>query len=149
MDRRRVLAVARLAFVGLAIVAIVAQLLDLAIRGVLNPVNFFSYFTIQSNLIAIAALALPALAVLTGRSTRFDMLRGAAVVYMTVTGVVSEWLRPRHRHDCRDPRRRHRPVPRRCGGRERPRRAPNASRAAPGTARRLSRVSRLREAGCG
>ena len=88
MDRRRLLAIGRLAFVGLSVVAITAQVLDLASRGVLNPVNFFSYFTIQSNLIAIAALALPALATLAGRSTRYDLLRGAAVVYMTVTGVV-------------------------------------------------------------
>jgi hypothetical protein len=64
---------------------------DVASRGTLNAVNFFSYFTIQSNLIAIAALVLPAVAMLVARGTeprRFDMLRGGAVVYMTVTGVV-------------------------------------------------------------
>ena len=89
--RSTVLAIARLGFAALAIVAILAQLADLASRGTLNAVNFFSYFTIQSNLIAIAALVLPAVAVLAARGAeprRFDMLRGGAVVYMTVTGVV-------------------------------------------------------------
>src|SRR6478752_5121007 len=89
--RSTVIAVARLGFAALAIVAILAQLGDLASRGTLNAVNFFSYFTIQSNLIAIAALVLPAVAVLAARGAearRFDMLRGGAVVYMTVTGVV-------------------------------------------------------------
>ncbi len=84
----RALAVARLGFAGLAVYAIAVQFLDLASRGTLNPVNFFSYFTIQSNLIAIVALTLAALATLTGGSRRYDLLRGGAVVYMTVTGVV-------------------------------------------------------------
>ena len=51
----RALAVVRLAFAGLAVAAILFQLVDLASRGTLNPVNFFSYFTIQSNLIAVAS----------------------------------------------------------------------------------------------
>jgi hypothetical protein len=85
---RRGLAIARLAFAALAIVAIAFQLVDLATRGTLDAVNFFSYFTIQSNLIAIAALVLPAAAAVSGAQRRYDLLRGGAVVYMTVTGVV-------------------------------------------------------------
>jgi hypothetical protein len=84
----RGLAIARLAFAGVAVAAIVFQLVDLANAGTLNPVNFFSYFTIQSNLIAVVALVLSAVAVLRGAGRRYDMLRGGAVVYMTVTGVV-------------------------------------------------------------
>lgn len=89
--RSTALGVARLGFAALAVVAILTQLLDLAAKGTLNPVNFFSYFTIQSNLIAIVALAVSGAALLAARSDeprRFDMLRGAAVVYMTVTGIV-------------------------------------------------------------
>jgi hypothetical protein len=71
----------------LAVVAIVVQMLDLVDRGVLNPVNFFSYFTIQSNLIAVAAL-LWAAATWRGRSPTLDFFRGAATTYMTVTFVV-------------------------------------------------------------
>jgi cell division protein FtsW (lipid II flippase) len=84
----RALAVARLAFAALAVAAIGYQLVDLASRGTLNPANFFSYFTIQSNLIAIAALTLAAVGSFANPPRRWDMLRGGAVVYMTVTGVV-------------------------------------------------------------
>jgi hypothetical protein len=88
MVRARALAIARLAFAALAVGAIAFQLVDLADRGTLNPVNFFSYFTIQSNLIAIASLTLAGLASFARPARRWDMLRGGAVVYMTVTGVV-------------------------------------------------------------
>ena len=79
MRSRALLAVVRLGFAGLAVFAITVQLVDLAAKGTLNPVNFFSYFTIQSNLIAVAALVLPAVATLAargGQARRFDMLRG-------------------------------------------------------------------------
>jgi hypothetical protein len=88
MDRRRILAILRIGFAVLAVVAILVQMLDLADRGVLNPVNFFSYFTIESNLIAVAALLWAALARRNGPSLRLDFFRGAATTYMTVTFVV-------------------------------------------------------------
>jgi hypothetical protein len=69
-------------------VAILVQMLDLADRGVLNPVNFFSYFTIESNLIAVAALLWAAAASHGGPNPRLDFFRGAATTYMTVTFVV-------------------------------------------------------------
>lgn len=47
--------------------------------------NFFSYFTIQSNLIAFGVLVWAALS--RRASPRLDVLRGAATLYMTVTGV--------------------------------------------------------------
>ena len=54
MDRRSLLAVARAGFAILGLVAVLTQLTDLANRGVLVPFNFFSYFTIASNLLTIA-----------------------------------------------------------------------------------------------
>jgi hypothetical protein len=87
MDRPRVIAALRVTFALLALVAIFVQLLDLAGKGTLNPVNFFSYFTIQSNLIAVAAL-LWAAARMTDRSERLDLIRGAATTYTAVTFVV-------------------------------------------------------------
>jgi hypothetical protein len=80
--------VLRVGFAALAVVAIVAQMLDLIDRGVLDPVNFFSYFTIQSNLIAVAALLWAAIAQLGRRSRALEFVRGAATTYMTVTFVV-------------------------------------------------------------
>ena len=60
MERRMVLAIARVLFALLTIAAIVIQLADLAGKGVLNPISYFSYFTIDSNLIATAVLLLGA-----------------------------------------------------------------------------------------
>lgn len=88
MDRRTVLAVLRIGFAILAVVAIGFQMLDLADKGVLNPINFFSYFTIESNLIAVAALLWAATAAQAGPNPRLDFFRGAATTYMTVTFVV-------------------------------------------------------------
>ena len=88
MDRRLVLALYRAGFAVLTVGAIVYQLLELAGLGRLNPINFFSFFTIQSNLLA-SAVFLVGVARWQSESTRgWDLVRGAAVVYMTVTLVV-------------------------------------------------------------
>ena len=64
------------------------QLADLSGRGVLNPVSYFSYFTIDSNLIAATVLLIGAARWRAEPSPTFDLVRGAAVVYMSVTGIV-------------------------------------------------------------
>jgi hypothetical protein len=76
----------RIGIALLPILAIAATVVDLAGRGVLNPVNFFSYFTIQSNLIGVAAFLLAATS--PNRTRGIDLLRGASVVYLSVTFVV-------------------------------------------------------------
>jgi hypothetical protein len=88
VDRRALVATARLCFAALTVAAIATQLVDLASRGVLNPVNFFSYFTIQSNLIGVAAFVAAAAAWRSGGGASIDLLRGGATVYLTVTFVV-------------------------------------------------------------
>ena len=80
--------VLRLGFSALVLVAVVVQLATVADTGRLNLVNFFSYFTIQSNLIGVAVLVATALARPGQRSARLDWWRGAAAVYLTVTFVV-------------------------------------------------------------
>jgi hypothetical protein len=56
-----------------------------------SRVNFFSFFTIQSNI--IAALVLLAGAILLPASTRhWDLIRGGAAIYMILTGVVYNTL---------------------------------------------------------
>jgi hypothetical protein len=92
MDRRAAIAIVRIGFALLTLVAIATQLGDLAIRGALNPINFFSYFTIQSNIIGIAAFVTAAASWRRGGGTSIDMLRGAATVYLTVTFVVFSLL---------------------------------------------------------
>ena len=71
-----------------AIVAIVVQAKTLADAGRLDVVNFFSYFTIQSNLIAIGVLLIVAFQPGRARSAALEGLRGATTVYLTVTFVV-------------------------------------------------------------
>lgn len=88
MDRRIALAVYRVAFAGLTLFAIWTQASDLAGRGVLNPGNFLSYFTIQSNLIGIAVFLYGAATFRQPRSARFDLVRGGATLYLTVTLIV-------------------------------------------------------------
>ena len=88
MDRRLALAVYRVFFAGLTLLAIWTQASDLAGKGVLNPGNFLSYFTIQSNLIAIAVFLYAAATFRRPRSARFDLVRGGATLYLTVTLIV-------------------------------------------------------------
>ena len=85
---RSVLAVARLGFSALALVAIGYTLWKAADAGTLDLVNFFSYFTILSNLLAVVTLVGGALRGDRAPSRRWDLLRGQAVVMMTVTLVV-------------------------------------------------------------
>jgi hypothetical protein len=88
----RTLALLRLAFAVLTIVAIVAQYAHRANPSAFYTANFFSYFTNESNLFATALLLYGAYGGLrpggwTG-SRAYDLLRGAAVIYMTITGAV-------------------------------------------------------------
>jgi hypothetical protein len=74
--------VGRLAFAGFGIAAVVTAVT--ASTGSLG--NFFSYFTIESNLLAIAVLL--AGGFLDPRSPRWAYLRGAATLYIVITGIV-------------------------------------------------------------
>ncbi len=89
MIRRRTLGIFRLAVAALTLAAVGVQLSVGLQRDTFILANFFSFFTIESNLIAAAVFMLTGVAALraTDRS-RFAMLRGAATLYMTLTGVV-------------------------------------------------------------
>lgn len=87
--RERVHDVLRIAFALLAAVAITYQLARLQGHASFGgPGNFFSFFTIQSNIVAAAMLVLVALVRRGERSLAFDSLRTAATFYIAVTGVV-------------------------------------------------------------
>jgi hypothetical protein len=78
----------RVAFAALVIVAITTQLID-SIRAGKNIVNFFSFFTIESNILAAVLLLILGIAGLAGvKKSLFEYMRGAAVLYMTMTGVI-------------------------------------------------------------
>ncbi len=78
----------RLAFAALALVAIAAQLHHLSSGSRFRPVNFFSFFTIDSNLLAIATLTVSAVVARRPPSAVVEALRGAATLYLAITGIV-------------------------------------------------------------
>lgn len=67
--------------------AVVSEIATLVERDVFNPVNFFSYFTIETNILVVVTLLLSALALAAGRKSTFDTLRGATTVYIAVVGI--------------------------------------------------------------
>ena len=84
----------RLVAVIATVAAIVAQWLVSSTSPVYSPVNFFGYFTIQSNVIIAVALAVTLLVALRSRREpyRVSAFRGAATVYIATTGVVYNTL---------------------------------------------------------
>ena len=80
--------VVRLAFASIAIIAMTYQFATLNVRPDYAKGNFFSFFTIQSNIIAVTALFALVLVPRARRSALFDGARSAAVLYMAITGVV-------------------------------------------------------------
>jgi hypothetical protein len=92
MERRQVLTVVRALSVGMVLAAIVAQAITLANAGVFDATRFFAFFTIQSNLIGVAAFAWLLASRSRRRSRGLELLRGAAAVYLTVTFFVVIFL---------------------------------------------------------
>jgi hypothetical protein len=82
-----VLNLARVAFASLAVVAMTYQFAATA-DSAFQKANFFSFFTIQSNVLGVAALFALVLVPRAHRSSLFDGARTAAVLYMAITGVV-------------------------------------------------------------
>ena len=88
MTASRGLLVVRAASAALVTLAIVVQAIVLAQAGRFDPTRFFAFFTIQSNLIGVAAFAWLVANGDRPRSRALELLRGAAAVYLTVTFVV-------------------------------------------------------------
>lgn len=82
----RFLRLLRLFFGLLGLIAILSQLQHNQSIGA-STVNFFSFFTIQSNLLASAVLLKLALFP-KHMSHRFTLVRGGATLYMTMTGIM-------------------------------------------------------------
>lgn len=86
---QRLLVSFKLFFGLLALSSVLTEIVVLSDRGKLVPVNFFSFFTIESNIFAASALLLGA--VMVGRTKQpswLPMIRGAATLYMVMTGVI-------------------------------------------------------------
>lgn len=84
----RLLAWVRIGFGLLTLAAIAFMIWTLIGEGVFNPLNFFTFFTILSNLFAAAVFLEGGRRQLAARPPVPDLWRGAAVVFMAVTYVV-------------------------------------------------------------
>lgn len=80
--------VLRVGFAVLGAVAMTYQFAKLNGDEAFSEGNFFSFFTIQSNIFAATMLVMTALVRRDERSSRFDAVRGAATFYITITFVV-------------------------------------------------------------
>jgi hypothetical protein len=92
MDKRaatKATAYVRIAFGLLILAAFVTQMVH-SLRTGRSLVNFFSFFTIESNLMAAAILLVLGSRVLSGAKIghRLAYVRGAVTLYMTITGMV-------------------------------------------------------------
>lgn len=85
---RNLLASTRIFFGVLVVAAVVTMISVLVGEGAFVPLNFFTFFTVLSNLLAMVVLLEGGRRMLSGRPPVPDMVRGAAVVYMTVTFIV-------------------------------------------------------------
>lgn len=93
---RRLLPAARLLFALAAVGAVAVNLVLNLADPHFDVVNFFSFFTIWSNLFAAAVLTYAALG--NRRGPRLDHLRGASVVFLALTGTVDYLLLSRGAH---------------------------------------------------
>lgn len=85
-DARTVLVVARVVAAFLGFSALVTELATLIAQHRFVPGDFFSYFTVEANTLAVISLVLSSFAAAT-RTTRrsLDVYRGAVTLYMTTT----------------------------------------------------------------
>lgn len=76
-------------FALLGFSAIVTEIATIVERGRFVPINFLSFFTIESNMFALVILIVSAFAVSQAKqSKRLAMVRTAAMLYMLITGIV-------------------------------------------------------------
>ena len=87
MQNKKLLVGYKLFFALLGFSAIVTEIATIAARGRFNPANFFSFFTIETNLLVIVVLLLSAIAVAMGKNGKLDALRGATTVYILIVGI--------------------------------------------------------------
>jgi hypothetical protein len=93
MQKKNSLVGYRIFFALLGFSAIVTEIATISERGRFVPINFFSFFTIESNLFAVVILMISALALMRGKqSKRTSMLRGANTLNMIVVGIVFSLL---------------------------------------------------------
>lgn len=92
LQNKKLLIGYKLFFALLGFSAIVTEIATIAERGRFNPANFFSFFTIESNILVFVVLLLSAVAVAMGKNGKLDTLRGATTVYILIVGIGFSFL---------------------------------------------------------
>ena len=94
VDKKRFVITYRLGFAFLIPITVAIQLAHSLEHGQnFSFVNFFSYFTIQSNLFAAVVLLMSAYVLWKHKKDpQLESLRGAATLYMVVTGIIYSLL---------------------------------------------------------
>src|SRR5687768_13932518 len=87
IQNKNVLIGYKLFFGLLGFSAIVTEIATIVERGRFNPINFFSYFTIETNILVVITLLLCAVAVAMGKNNKLDVLRSAVTVYILIVGI--------------------------------------------------------------
>lgn len=77
----------KMGFGLLGLSALITEIVVTVERGTFNPANFFSYFTIEANIIVAAVLLLSAITTALGKNAKLDVLRSAATVYISIVGI--------------------------------------------------------------
>lgn len=77
----------KLFFSLLGFSAVITEIATIVERGRFNPVNFFSFFTIETNTLVFVTLLLSAIAVAMGKNNKLDTLRSVVTVYALIVGI--------------------------------------------------------------
>lgn len=90
MNKKQFLMYYRIGFGTLALIALITEIVVLVNQGNFMPSNFFSYFTVEANLFAACVLLFLGLRTTkaSNHSKKIQLIRGAATLYMIMTGVI-------------------------------------------------------------
>lgn len=92
LQNKKILIGYKLFFGLLGFSAIVTEIATIVERGRFNLINFFSYFTIESNILVFITLFFSAIAVAWGKNSKLDTLRSAVTLYILVVGIGFSFL---------------------------------------------------------
>ena len=77
----------KLFFALLGFSSIIIEMAVTMERGTFKAENFFSYFTIETNILVVIMLLMSAVAVAAGKNGKLDLVRSATTVYILVVGI--------------------------------------------------------------
>lgn len=87
MTKKPFLIAYKLLFALLGFSAIVTEIVVLLERGTFNVVNFFSFFTIQVNILVCIVFLLSAIFIAANKAKKLDTLRTATTVFILIVGI--------------------------------------------------------------